>query len=68
MAGEEHYQLPPVNSIAELTQAIDVIFQRIGERIDQLEGKHGTSTIRDKLDIEDEDGNTLHGFNTTAST
>ena len=66
MAGEELYQLPPVRSIEELTQAIDVIFGRIGERIDQLEGKRGTSTIRDKLSIEDGDGNKLHGFNTAS--
>ena len=63
MAGEELYQLPPVASIEELTQAMNVIFGRIGERLDQIEGKRGAAIIRDKLDIQDEDGNTLHGFN-----
>ena len=66
MASDELYQLPPTASIEELTMAMNVILQRLGERIDQIEGIRGTSTIRDKLDIEDEDGNTLHGFNTTS--
>ncbi len=46
MAGEEHYQLPPISSQEELTQAMNVILGRIAERLKFLETENAVDILK----------------------
>lgn len=63
---KEHYTLSSNQDLSLLENELNVILQRIAERLDQIEGEIGTATIKDKAQIVDGDGNILHGFNVRA--
>lgn len=62
MTSREHYKLT-ASTVPQLVQQLNFILGRIQDRLDQIEGVRGTSTIMDGLTIEASD-EVVHGFNT----
>jgi len=62
MASKEHYQIRS-RTLEGLVTDLNFILARITERLDQIEGNRGTSTVQDGLIIESND-EIVHGFNT----
>ena len=51
----------------DLRDQLNFILSRISDRLDQIEGNRGTSTIQDGITIKNSD-NIIHGFNTSDET
>ena len=62
MASKEHYQIRS-QTIEGLITDLNFILARISDRLDQVEGNRGTSTVQDGLTIKSND-EIIHGFNT----
>ena len=62
MASKEHYQITS-QDVAGIIRDLNFILARISDRLDQVEGNRGTSTVQDGLTIEI-DEQIIHGFNT----
>ena len=66
MASKEHYQIR-ANNLGAVVTELNFILSRIADRLDQMEGNRGTSTVQDGLTIESND-EIVHGFNTENET
>ncbi len=64
MAKTRFYQLDNPQNFQEVSNQINYILNQISDRLDQIEGIRGTSTVQSRLDIETSDGYIVHGFNT----
>jgi hypothetical protein len=62
VASREQYRLTP-SDLPQLVNQLNFILSRIQDRLDQIEGVRGTSTIAESLVIGDSDA-VVHGFNT----
>jgi hypothetical protein len=62
MASKEFYQIRS-RTLDGIVNDLNFILSRISERLDQMEGNRGTSTVQDGLTIESSD-EIVHGFNT----
>ena len=58
-----HYSVDQTHNLEELKLELSLILRSIEERLDEVQGERGTSTIKDALVIGN-DLTTLHGFNT----
>ena len=54
-------------SLEEMRNELEVILNSISNRLDAIEGLRGHGEIKNRLDIIDDDGNRIHGFNNEAS-
>lgn len=63
MPKTEFYQIYAFANEDDLINQINFFLNRIADRLDQLEGIRGTTTIQDGVTIET-DGAILHGTNT----
>jgi hypothetical protein len=54
-------------SIEEMRSELEVILNSISNRLDAAEGVRGHAEISNRLDIIDDDGFRIHGFNNEAS-
>jgi len=63
MPSKELYRISG-NSLPEIKQSLDFILSRISDRLDQIEGNRGTSTIIDGITIKTNE-QIVHGINTS---
>jgi hypothetical protein len=52
---------------ARAAMALNLILHQISDRLDQLEGGRGVSTIEAPIDVVDNDGNIVGGFTNVSS-
>ena len=49
-----------------LIQQLNTILADISNRLDAIEGQRGTASIKNRVDIKDDDGNRIGGFTNEA--